>query len=289
MDSNMHANDTSMYSIMRRTSVPVPETLDPKGWPRFSPSRNSYLVMPCSTCHNSSSVDPFCMHDISKCSSWCALHFVPLCHACLSPSWCPNCWCKSAISSLLNILKRSMDLTVDTWIHGNKITAVTDLAKLPSPWNNKHHLAVGMLVLSCIALWWVHQAHQDAFILLFLPCSVFCCPLRIHQVTMLQHSNVATKHMAVIYRRCLTKDEHWATARSHHSRFKQAWQKCKDNRFMSTLTRIKLSTTLRTLQARWPYPRNHFYLCFASCSFYCYAALPGKQNKNDTNLRLTAW
>ena len=25
--------------------------------------------------------------------------------------------------------------------------------------------------------------------------------------------------------------------------------------------RIKLSTTLRTLQARWTYPRNHFYLC----------------------------
>ena len=32
-------------------------------------------------------------------------------------------------TSLLNILKRSMDLTVDTWIHGNKITAVTDTAK----------------------------------------------------------------------------------------------------------------------------------------------------------------
>ena len=43
---------------------------------------------------------------------------------------------------------------------------------------------------------------------------------------------------------------------------------------LRTLTRIKLSTTLRTLQARWPYPRNHFYLCFASCSFYCYGALP---------------
>ena len=43
---------------------------------------------------------------------------------------------------------------------------------------------------------------------------------------------------------------------------------------LSTLTRIKLSTTLRTLQARWPYPRNHFYLCFASCSLYRYAALP---------------
>ena len=24
-------------------------------------------------------------------------------------------------------------------------------------------------------------------------------------------------------------------------------------------------------QARWPYPRNHFYLYFASCSFFCYA------------------
>ena len=43
---------------------------------------------------------------------------------------------------------------------------------------------------------------------------------------------------------------------------------------LSMLTRIKLSTTLRTLQARWPYPRNHFYLCFASCSLYRYAALP---------------
>ena len=30
-------------------------------------------------------------------------------------------------TSLLNITKRSMDLSVDTWIHGNKITAETDL------------------------------------------------------------------------------------------------------------------------------------------------------------------
>ena len=40
-------------------------------------------------------------------------------------------------------------------------------------------------------------------------------------------TNIITRHMAVIYRRCLTKEEHWATARSHHSRFKQAWKKCK--------------------------------------------------------------
>ena len=32
--------------------------------------------------------------------------------------------------------------------------------------------------------------------------------LKMQQVTMLQHPNIATKHMAVIYRRCLTKDEH---------------------------------------------------------------------------------
>ena len=30
---------------------------------------------------------------------------------------------------------------------------------------------------------------------------------------------------------------------------------------LSTFTRIKLTSTRRTLQARWPYPRNHFYLC----------------------------
>ena len=50
---------------------------------------------------------------------------------------------------------------------------------------------------------------------------------KMQQATMLQHPNIATNHMAVIYRRCLTKYEHWATARSQHNRFKQAWQKCK--------------------------------------------------------------
>ena len=52
-------------------------------------------------------------------------------------------------------------------------------------------------------------------------------PLRIHQVTMLRHPNIATKNMEVIYRRCLTKDEHWATVRSQNNWFKQAWKKCK--------------------------------------------------------------
>ena len=52
-------------------------------------------------------------------------------------------------------------------------------------------------------------------------------PSRMQQETKLLHSNIATRYMAVIYSRCLTKDEHWAMAKSHKSRFKQAWQKCK--------------------------------------------------------------
>ena len=52
-------------------------------------------------------------------------------------------------------------------------------------------------------------------------------PPRMQQETKLLHSNITTKHMAVIYWRCLTKDEHWSMAKSHKSRFKQAWKKCK--------------------------------------------------------------
>ena len=33
-------------------------------------------------------------------------------------------------------------------------------------------------------------------------------PSRMQQETKLLHSNIATKHMEVIYSRCLTKDEH---------------------------------------------------------------------------------
>ena len=32
--------------------------------------------------------------------------------------------------------------------------------------------------------------------------------LSMQQETMLQHPNIKTKHMAVIYRRCITKEEH---------------------------------------------------------------------------------
>ena len=44
-------------------------------------------------------------------------------------------------TSLLYILKISIDLTVGTWIHGNKLTAGKRLGKIPSPWKQKHHEA----------------------------------------------------------------------------------------------------------------------------------------------------
>ena len=43
-------------------------------------------------------------------------------------------------TSILNRLKRSMDLTVDTWIHGIKISAAKD-CKIPGPLKQKHHEA----------------------------------------------------------------------------------------------------------------------------------------------------
>ena len=70
--------------------------------------------------------------------------------------------------------------------------------------------------------------------------------LRMQQVIVLQHSNIATKHMTVICRRCLTKDEHWATSRSQHNRLKQAWKKC--NRYQ--LHRLSENTNMPGINIR---------------------------------------
>ena len=49
--------------------------------------------------------------------------------------------------SLLNILKISTDLTVDTWIHGDKITLVTDSENPKSLKTETTRSLVCMLVL----------------------------------------------------------------------------------------------------------------------------------------------
>ena len=47
----------------------------------------------------------------------------------------------------MNMPKRSMDLSVDIWIHSNKITGVTDLVKLLSLKSETLQSLVCMLVL----------------------------------------------------------------------------------------------------------------------------------------------
>ena len=82
--------------LRSRVRIHSEARLDLAGWD-FHQVFSVKFLCPCSSCHNFMTVAPFHAHDISKCLSWCALHFVPLCHACLSPYWRPNHWCKSAI------------------------------------------------------------------------------------------------------------------------------------------------------------------------------------------------
>ena len=62
-------------------------------------------------------------------------------------------------TSLVNITKRRMDLSVATWIHSNKITAVTDLAKLPSLKSERSRSLVCMLVLVTTEITQIHGIH----------------------------------------------------------------------------------------------------------------------------------
>ena len=58
-------------------------------FPRGEKSAKSllpYILVPFSTCHISSSVDPFCMYNIPKWSPRYALNYIPLCHVHLSSS-----------------------------------------------------------------------------------------------------------------------------------------------------------------------------------------------------------
>ena len=48
---------------------------------------------------------------------------------------------------------------------------------------------------------------------------------------MLQHSNIAIEYMAVIYRRCLTKDEHKLRLDHNITRSNKHGKNAKDNRF----------------------------------------------------------
>ena len=68
-------------------------------------------------------------------------------------------------------------------------------------------------------------------------------PSRMQQETKLLHSNITTKYMAVIYSRCLTNYEHLTMAKSHNSRFKQAWQSAKEIRFRDLVKLLDMIET----------------------------------------------
>ena len=63
-------------------------------------------------------------------------------------------------TSLLNITKRSMDLSVDTWIHSNKITAVTDSKITKSLKSETLRSLVCMLVLVTTEITKIHGLYH---------------------------------------------------------------------------------------------------------------------------------
>ena len=62
-------------------------------------------------------------------------------------------------TSLLNISKRSIDLSVATWIHSNKITAVTDCEITKSLKSETLRSLVCMLVLVTTEITKIHGIH----------------------------------------------------------------------------------------------------------------------------------
>ena len=62
-------------------------------------------------------------------------------------------------TSLLNIIKKSMDLTVATWIHGNKITSGKRLQKSKPLKTETSRSLVCMLVLSTTQITQIHGIH----------------------------------------------------------------------------------------------------------------------------------
>ena len=67
-----------------------------------------------------------------------------------------NCIYKT---SLMNITKRSIDLSVDTWIHSNKITAETDSEIIKSLKTETSRSLICMLVLVTTEITKIHGIH----------------------------------------------------------------------------------------------------------------------------------
>ena len=114
---------------------------------------------------------PFWAYDMSKWSWWHVLCFVPLCHACLSPSRCLNLHDKSDIwYKLLLLVVWMLCLRCDNLMHVYPNKA-NDMSKCSS-WDALHVGCYSMLV-------WVHldALISVARVLLVINCCylLFCC------------------------------------------------------------------------------------------------------------------
>ena len=81
-------------------------------------------------------------------------------------------------TSIMNITQRSMDLSVDTWIHSNKITAVTDVVKLLSLKSETSRSLVCLLVLVTTEITKIHGIHLCKDGITYIKTHVELMPIR---------------------------------------------------------------------------------------------------------------
>ena len=81
-------------------------------------------------------------------------------------------------TSILNMPNRSMDLTVDTWIHSNKITAETDSGITKSLKSETSRSLVCMLVLVTTEITKIHGIHLCKEGMAYIKTHVDSMPIR---------------------------------------------------------------------------------------------------------------
>ena len=133
---------------------------------------------------------PFCAYDMSKWSWWHVLCFVPLCHACLSPSRCLNLHGKSATCYKLLLLVVFMPcLQCDNLVHVYPNEA-NDMSKCSS-WDALHvgccsmHVRVHIAMLNlvekvhmAVKLWnmlWDADLKCSLLLMCLSPCHMLIC------------------------------------------------------------------------------------------------------------------
>ena len=140
----------------------------------------------CSSHHISLHTALFHAHDISKCSSRDSLHFVPLYHARLSPCWCPNLWCKSAIWCLLLLLIRTWWFVIFVAFD----VCILWAWALQVFWSMPCHIYIGVCHVFLWSMWWLAQACKLGFVMFLFPGTIL---LSVTAVILLPCIHVSTE------------------------------------------------------------------------------------------------